>query len=70
MHHGCEEEEMHKYNFPQNGISVITGILTDVDENIFSRILTESAQLNREKTIIGATTANNSPYLMHDMNNQ
>ena len=36
MHHECEEEETYKYNLPQIGMSVIVGILTALDENIFS----------------------------------
>ena len=36
MHHECEEEETYKYNLPQNGTQVIMGILTALDENIFS----------------------------------
>ena len=47
-------------------MSVIMGLMTALDENIFSQMLTESGQLSRQKTIIGATTANDSPYLVDD----
>ena len=70
MHHECDEEETLKCNLPQIDISVITGISTALDENIFSRMLTESGQLSREKMIIGVTTANDSPYLVVDPDDQ
>ena len=70
MHHECEEEETIKYNPPLIDMSVIAGILTALDENIFSRMLTECGQLSREKMIIGATTANDSPYLVDDPDDQ
>ena len=35
MYHECEEEETYKYNLPQNGVPVIVGISTALDENIF-----------------------------------
>ena len=33
--HECEEEEIYKHNLPQNGM-LIRGILTALDDNIFS----------------------------------
>ena len=36
MHHECEEEETIKYNLPWIYMSVIAGILTALDKNIFS----------------------------------
>ena len=70
MHHECEEGETTKYNLPWSDISVIAGISTALDKNIFSRMLTECGQLSREKMIIGATTANDSPYLVDDPDDQ
>ena len=70
MHHECEEEETIKYNLPWIDISVIAGISTALDKNIFSRMLTESGQLSRKKMISGATTANDSPYLVDDPDDQ
>ena len=70
MHHECQEEETIKYNLPQIDISVIAGISTALDENIFSQMLIESGQLSREKMIIGATTANDSPYPLDDPDDQ
>ena len=66
VHCECEEEKTTKYNLPWIDISVIAGISTALDENIFSRMLTECGQLSMEKMIIGATTANDSPYLVDD----
>ena len=57
MHCECEEEETYKYNLPWIGMSVIAGLSTALDKNIFSQMLTESGQLSREKIIIGPTTA-------------
>ena len=70
MHYECDKEETYRYNIPQIGMSVSAGILTALDEDIFSRMLTESGQLSREKIIIGATTAYNSPYLVDDTDDQ
>ena len=70
MHCECEEEETTKYNLPQIDISVIAEISTALDKNIFSRMLTDSGQLSREKMIIGATTANDSPCLVDDPDDQ
>ena len=66
----CEEEETIKYNLPWIDISVIAGISTALDKNIFSRMLIESGQHSREKMIIGATTANDSPCLVDDPDDQ
>ena len=49
---------------------MIARISTALDENIFSQMLTESGQLSREKMIIGATTANDSPYPVDDPDDQ
>ena len=70
MHHECQEDETTKYNLPWIDISVIAGISTALDEEIFSCMLTKSGQLSREKMIIGATTANDSPYLVDDPDDQ
>ena len=70
MHCECQEEVTTKYSLSQIDIPVITGISTPLDENTFSRMLTESGQLSREKMIIGATTANDSPYLVDDPDDQ
>ena len=67
MHCECEEEETIKYSLPWIDMSVIPGILTVLNENVFSQMLTESGQLSREKMIIGATTANDSPYLVDSL---
>ena len=70
MHHECQEDETTKYNLPWIDISVIAGISTALDEEIISCMLTKSGQLSREKMIIGATTANDSPYLVDDPDDQ
>ena len=62
----CEEEETTKCNLLRIDISVIAGISTALDENIFSRILTECGQHSRDKMIIGASTTNDSSYLVDD----
>ena len=70
MHCECEEEETYKYNLPWNGVPVIAGISTALDQKIFSQMLTESGQLSREKMIVGTTMAYNSPYLVDDSDDQ
>ena len=49
IHCQCEEEETTKYNLPWIDISVIAGISTALDKNIFSRMLTEVTNLAGRK---------------------